>query len=140
MVLVKIGNLSIFLFQEKKATKMCFPLFQKKNALLHYKNRKLKKSSACDFSKGIGPQFQSKITNFTIFSFQAKKIKKMCFTIIQKEKTPYRPEKQNVEEVEKLRFFQRCSSMVLIRNWQFFHFFLLGKKGQKNVFYGVLER
>ena len=30
--------------------------------------------------------------------------------------------------------------MVLIKNWQFFHVFILGKKGQENVFHDNLER
>ena len=30
--------------------------------------------------------------------------------------------------------------MVLVKNWQFFQIFILGKIGQKNVFYDILER
>ena len=31
--------------------------------------------------------------------------------------------------------------MVLVKKWPFFHFFLfLGKIGQENVFYNILER
>ena len=30
--------------------------------------------------------------------------------------------------------------MVLVKNWQFFLFLILGKIGQENVFYDVLER
>ena len=30
--------------------------------------------------------------------------------------------------------------MVLVQNWPFFHFFLLGNIGQENVFYDILER
>ena len=30
--------------------------------------------------------------------------------------------------------------MVLVQKWPFFKFFLLGNKGQKNVFYDILER
>ena len=30
--------------------------------------------------------------------------------------------------------------MVLVKNWQFFLLFILGKKGQENVFDGILER
>ena len=30
--------------------------------------------------------------------------------------------------------------MVLLKNWKFFHLFILGKKGQENVFHDILER
>ena len=30
--------------------------------------------------------------------------------------------------------------MVLFKNWQFFHLFILGKIGQENVFENILER
>ena len=30
--------------------------------------------------------------------------------------------------------------MVLVKNWPFFHLFILGNKGQENVFYNILER
>ena len=31
-------------------------------------------------------------------------------------------------------------SIVSVKNYQFFHLSILGKKDQKNVFYGILER
>ena len=30
--------------------------------------------------------------------------------------------------------------MVLVKNWPFFHLFILGNIGQENVFYNILER
>ena len=30
--------------------------------------------------------------------------------------------------------------MVLLQNWPFFHLFILGKIGQENVFYDIVER
>ena len=33
-------------------------------------------------------------------------------------------------------FFQR----IFVKNWQFLHLFILGKIGQENVFYDMLER
>ena len=30
--------------------------------------------------------------------------------------------------------------MVLVRNWPFFHFIILGLVGKENVFYDILER
>ena len=33
-------------------------------------------------------------------------------------------------------FFQR----IFVKNWRLFHLFILGKIGQENVFYDILER
>ena len=30
--------------------------------------------------------------------------------------------------------------MVLVQNWSFLHVFILGNRGQENVFYNILER
>ena len=30
--------------------------------------------------------------------------------------------------------------MVLVQNWSFLHVFILGNRGQENVFYDILER
>ena len=45
-----------------------------------------------------------------------------------------------VQNVQKLRFFQRGQSMVLVKNCPLFHFFISGNIGQQNAFYDSLER
>ena len=30
--------------------------------------------------------------------------------------------------------------MIFVKNWQFFHLFILGKIGQENVFYDILDK
>ena len=30
--------------------------------------------------------------------------------------------------------------MIFVKNWQFFYLFILGKIGQENVFYDILDR
>ena len=42
--------------------------------------------------------------------------------------------------MEKLPFFQRGDSMVLVKNWPFFHLFIEDNIGQENVVYDILER
>ena len=44
------------------------------------------------------------------------------------------------KKMEKLPFFQRGKSMVLVKNWPFFHVFFKGNIGQENLFYDILER
>ena len=48
--------------------------------------------------------------------------------------------KEEVQKVEKLSFLQRGYSMVLVKNWPFFHLFFKGNIGRENVFYDIVER
>ena len=64
----------------------------------------------------------------------------MSFTIFQTEKTPVQAIKREAEKVENLTSFQIGQSMVLVKNWPFFHLFIFGNIGQENVFYDILER
>ena len=50
---------------------------------------------------------------------------KKCFSKLQK---------QDVEKVEKWRFVERSVFLILVKNWPFFHVFILGNIGQENVF------
>ena len=55
---------------------------------------------------------------------------KKCFSKLQK---------QDVEKVEKWRFVERSVFLILVKNWPFFHVFILGNIGQENVFFDILE-
>ena len=48
---------------------MIYDILEGRNAVLDYKNKKLKKSKNWDFSKGFSSWFWSKIGNFSRFSF-----------------------------------------------------------------------
>ena len=47
---------------------------------------------------------------------------------------------RNKKNIEKLRFFQREKSIVLVKNLKFFQLSIFGKIRQENVFDDVLER
>ena len=47
---------------------------------------------------------------------------------------------RNKKNIEKLRFFQREKSIVLVKNLNLFHLSLFGKIRQENVFDDILER
>ena len=47
---------------------------------------------------------------------------------------------RNKKNIEKLRFFQREKSIVLVKNLKFFHLSIFGKIRQENVFDDILER
>ena len=61
-----------------------------------------------------------------------------CVIPYSRKKKPL--SRQKVNKAKKLRFFQRGQSKVLVKNWQFFHVFILGITGQKDVFHHNLER
>ena len=47
---------------------------------------------------------------------------------------------RNKKNIEKLRFFQREKSIVLVKNLKLFHLSIFGKIRQENVFDDILER
>ena len=47
--------------------------------------------------------------------------------------------KKTSKKVEKLGFFQRGYSMVLVKKWNPFHLFIWGKIGQENELHYMLE-
>ena len=119
---------------------MFLDILERKNAFLGYKTKKFKKWKNCHFSKGVSPWFSSKIDHFSIFFFKAVQAGKEGFSIFYNKKTCFLATKQEVQKLEKLPFFQRGYSTVLVKNWPFFHLLFLGKIGQENVFYDILQR
>ena len=93
----KIGQENVF-----------FDILQLKNAFLGYKNKKLKKSQNCDYSKGVNPWFLYKKWPFFQLPFarQYKPENVFVFDILE-QKTPVQAIKKEVQKVEKLPFFQR---------------------------------
>ena len=66
-----------------------YDILERKNAFVGYKNKKLKKSKNCHFSKGVNPWFWSKNGHFLNFFFQAIQARKKRFTTFQNKKTPF---------------------------------------------------
>ena len=132
----------MFLFQAIQFRKMCFTIFQKeKTPFQAIKTRSLKSCKIDIFPKGngFGPWFWSKIGHFCMFLFQAKQARKMCFTIFQKEKTPFQAIKTRSSKSRKIEIFPQGLVHGLVQNRPFLHVFILGKIGQENVFYDILE-
>ena len=87
---------------------MFWDIIEQKNAFLGYKNKKLKKSKNWDFSKGVNPWFWSKNGHFSIFFFLVQIGQENVFYDILKGKKRFSSlEKQEVQKVQILRFFQR---------------------------------
>ena len=98
----------MFCFQAIQARKMSFTvLYKKKNVVLGHKNKKFKKWKNCHFSKGVSPWFWSKIGHFSIFCVKVIQARKMCFRILQNEKTPFQAIKKRSSKGRKIVFFPK---------------------------------
>ena len=90
------------------------------------------------FSKGLVHSFSQKMAIFPSFYFLGKiRQANVLYHILERKKPLSR---QKVNKAKKLSFFQRGQSKGLVKNWQFFHVFILGITGQKDVFHHNLER
>ena len=118
---------SLFFFWQYRRGKCVFRRSKTRKRVSQQLNKKFKKWKNCHFSKGVSPLFWSKIGHFSIFIFKVIQAGKMCFTIFQNEKILFQAIKQEVQKVEKLPFLQRGYSLVLVKNWPFFHLFFFGQ-------------
>ena len=85
-----------------------YDILERKNAFLRNKNKKLKKAKNCHFSKGVNPWFSSKNGHFSNLFFLGNMGKENVFyDIVELRKRPSRLKNQEVQKVEKLKFFQR---------------------------------
>ena len=64
----------------------------------------------------------------------------MCFKIFYNKKTRSYAIKTLSSKSPTSDIFPKGSSMVLVENWPLLIFLVLGNKGQKNVFYDIIER
>ena len=92
------------------------------------------------FQKGLVHGFGQKLAIFPSFYHRQNRAGKCVPRYFKKKKRLSRPLKQKLEIFEKLGFFQRGQSMVLVKIGNLSIFFILGGKSQKNVFYGIVER
>ena len=66
-----------------------YDILERKNAFLGYKNKKLKKSKNCYFSKGVIPWFWCKNGRFLNFFFLGNKGQENVFYDIQERKNAF---------------------------------------------------
>ena len=99
----KYGHCSNFFFLcNKDQENVFYDIQERKIAFLGYKNKKFKKLKNRQLSKGVNPWFWSKNGHCSNFLFQAKKIRKMSFTIFQKEKSPFQAIKTRSSKTRKI--------------------------------------
>ena len=128
----KIGQENIF-----------FDILHLENAFLGYKNKKLKMSKNCDYSNGVNPWFLYKKWPFFQLPFarQYRPQKRLCFRYSSnKKKTRLDYKNKKFKKSKNCHFSKKVNPWFWSKNDHFSNFFFLGKIGQGNVFYNILER
>ena len=82
-------------------------ILERKNAFLGYKNKKFEKSKNSHFSKGVNPWFWFKNGLFFQLFFLGNKRQDNVLRYSKTKKRLFKLQKQVVQKVEKLTFFQR---------------------------------
>ena len=105
------------------------------------KDKKLKKSKNCLFSKGVNPWFWFKNGHFSNFFFQAIQDRQMTFTTIQSKKTPFQAIETRSSKSRKIDIFPKgVNPWLWSKNGHFCKLFFLGNIGKENVFHDILEQ
>ena len=118
-----------------------YDILEPKNAFRGYKNKKFKKSKNWHFSKGVNPWFWSKNGHFSNFVFFRQYSPGKCLLWYSKtEKTLFKAIKTRSSKSRKTDIFLKGLTDGLGLNIAIFPTFFLGKIGQENVFYDILER
>ena len=109
---------------------------EQKNGFLAYKNNTFRKSKNWDFSKGVNPWFWSKNGHFSMsFFFCNLGQENVFYNFREQKKRLSSLWKQQVQKVEKLRFFPEGLTHGFGEKMAIFPFFLfLGNIGRENVF------
>ena len=118
-----------------------YDILQRNNAFLGCKNKKLKRSKNCHFSKGVKPWFWSKNGNFFNLFFLGNIGQEKVFYDILERKNPFLGYKnKKFKRSKNCHFAKEVNPWFLVKNGHFCNFFFLIKIGQENVFYDILER
>ena len=131
-----------------------YDILERKNAFLGFKNKTFKKSKRWHFSIGVNPWFRSKNGHFSNFFFLGNIGQEDVFYDILERKNAFLGYKhKSFKKSKNSHFFKGVNSWFWSKNGHFFYFFsggnicqhfvnffFLGKIGQENVFYDILER
>ena len=100
-------------------------ILEPKNDIVRHKNKNFKQSKNGEFFKGVNPWLWSKNGHFSNFFLANIGQENVFYDILELKKRLSRLKKQQVQKVEKLRFFRRGEPMVLVQKWPFFQLFFL---------------
>ena len=117
-----------------------YDILKGKNAFLSYKNKKLKKSKNCYFSKGVNPWYWSKNGHFSNFFFLGIIGQENVFYDILEGKNAFLSyNNKKFKKSKNGHFSKGVNPWYRSKNGQFSNFFFVGNTGQENVFYDILE-
>ena len=137
MVLVqKWPFFHVFFFQAIQAKKMFFTIFQnEKTPFQPIKTTSSKSRKIEIFPKGLTYGFGQRMAIFRCFFLQEIQAKKMCFTILQNEKTPLQPIKVRSSKSRKIQIFPKGLTHGFGRKMAIFQsFFFQAIKAKKLCF------
>ena len=138
----KNGRFSNFLFlgyigQEN----VVYDILERKNAFLGYKNKKFKKLRNWHFSKEVNPWFLDKKWEFfQLFYLGNIGQESVFYDIVERKNAFLSYKKRNSKCRKNWHFSKGVNPRFWSKNGHFSNFFFLGKIGQENVFYDILER
>ena len=128
-------------FRQYRPGKCLLRYSRKKDAFLAYKNKKFKKSKDWHFSQGDNPWFWSKNGHFSNFFFLSNIGQENVFYDILERKNAFLGYKnKKLKKSKNWHFSKGVNPWFWYKNGHFSNFFFLGKVGQENVFYDILER
>ena len=142
MVLVqKLPFFQLFFFRQYRPVKCLLRYSRTKKRLSSYKNKKFKTSKNWRFSKGVNPWFCSKNGHFSNFFFSGNIGQENVFYDILERKNAFLGDKNKKFKKSKNCLFSKgVNPWFWPKNGHFFNFLFLGKIGQENVFYDILQR
>ena len=119
-----------------------YDIFERKNAFVGHKNKKLKNSKKNDvFPKVSTHSFGPKITIVSTFFFLGNIGQENVFYHILEQKNHFLVYKdKKFKKSKNWHFFKRVNAWFSSKNGHFSNFYFSGNIGQKNVFYDILER
>ena len=116
-------------------------VLERKNAFLGYKNKKLKESKNCHFSKGVNPMFWPNNGHFSNFFLLGKIDQENVFYDILERKNALLGYKKKKLKRSKIDIFSKGLTHRFVPKMAIFSTsFFLGNISQENVFYDILER
>ena len=93
------------------------------HAFLGYKSNQFKKSTNCDFSKGVNPWFWSKNGHFSDFFFSGNIGQENVFYDILEGKTTFYAIKTRSSKSRNIDILPKGVTHVLVQKWPFFQLF-----------------
>ena len=110
---LKVSIFPFFCFRQKRPGKYVSRYSRKKKHLSTFKKQEVQEVENFQFFKRLVHGFGKRQNG-----------RKMCFTIFQKEKTLFEDDRNKKFKRSKICIFSKgVRPMILVKNWQFFHFF-----------------